>query len=137
MIARADRLLVPARTGRAAPAGDSDEPRLRRRPLDPARDRHRHRDHGAAFEVPDDELSQFDGFLAGLGYAYDPQTKSPAYEVFFDQFSGEVSFWRRCSFSVTAPSAASSVRITRRACLDAATGQEVVACWSMARRTAS
>ena len=48
-----------------------------------------YRNHGAdfgrvlaAFEVPDDELPQFDEFLAGLGYAYDLQTKSPAYEMF-------------------------------------------------------
>jgi threonine dehydratase len=48
-----------------------------------------YRNHGAdfgrvlaAFEVPDGELPQFDEFLAGLGYAYELQTKSPAYEMF-------------------------------------------------------
>jgi len=48
-----------------------------------------YRNHGAdfgrvlaAFEVPDDDLPQFDEFLAGLGYAYELQTKSPAYEMF-------------------------------------------------------
>ncbi len=48
-----------------------------------------YRNHGAdfgrvlaAFEVPDDELPRFDEFLAGLGYAYELQTKNPAYEMF-------------------------------------------------------
>ena len=48
-----------------------------------------YRNHGAdfgrvlaAFEVPDDDLPQFDAFLAGLGYAYELQTESVAYELF-------------------------------------------------------
>ena len=48
-----------------------------------------YRDHGAdfgrvlaSFEVPDDELAQFEDFLAGLGYYYELQSGNVAYEMF-------------------------------------------------------
>ena len=48
-----------------------------------------YRNHGAdfgrvlaAFEVPDDELTAFEAFLAGLGYYYELQTGDVAYEMF-------------------------------------------------------
>jgi threonine dehydratase len=48
-----------------------------------------YRNHGAdfgrvlaAFEVPDDDMPQFEAFLAELGYAYELQTDSTAYDMF-------------------------------------------------------
>ena len=48
-----------------------------------------YRNHGAnfgrvlvAFEVPDDEVTAFEAFLAGLGYYYDLQAGNVAYAMF-------------------------------------------------------
>jgi threonine dehydratase len=48
-----------------------------------------YRNHGAdfgrvlaAFEVPEDEMERFRGFLENLGYPFEPELENPAYELF-------------------------------------------------------